>query len=175
MRTEPSFRNVVALLFMAGCASQSAGHPVPPPDSLPSLDLLTLRGQAQPLTAALAGRAALVAVWATWCKACKEELDDIGRLAARAEALEVTVLGVAVGEPRAAVAEFVARHRIRYPQLVDEECRLPAALGYDDLPATLVINRAGRITFIGGSLDERALAALVAASGRSRSTLVDAR
>jgi peroxiredoxin len=168
---------VLTLLLLAGCASgaPTAGRPPSPPDVLPSLDLLTLGGQTRSLRAALGGRAALVALWATWCKGCKEELDDLKRLAERAATLEVTVLGVAVGEPRAAVAEFVARYGLRYPQLVDEEYRLPAAIGHDDLPATLVIDRAGRITFIGGALDERALAALAAAAGRSRSPLAQVR
>jgi peroxiredoxin len=168
---------ILTLLFMAGCASGTQAVRPPPstPDVLPSLDLLTLDGQKRPLRAVLEGRVALVALWATWCKGCKEELEDLKRLAERAATLEVTVLGVAVGEPRAAVAAFVARHGLRYPQLVDEECQLPAAIGHDDLPATLVIDRAGRITFIGGALDEGALEALAAAAGRSRSPLAQAR
>jgi len=57
----------------------------------------------------------------------------------------------------------VQRQRLPYAQLVDERFRFADALGQERVPATLVIDRTGRIVFSGGALDDSALAALRAA------------
>lgn len=73
------------------------------------------------------------------------------------------VVGVAVGEPEAKVAEFVATKRLAYPQLVDEDFRVADALGERSVPATIVVDRTGRVVYRGGALDERAKDAFEAA------------
>jgi peroxiredoxin len=157
--------SLLALLF-AGCASAPA--PAPPPagrGSLPPVELVTLDGQPMRLQQAVAGRVALVAVWATWCEACASELESLERLHDRAGAHGAVVVAVAVGEKRSTVAAFVARHGLRYFQLVDEEYRLADALGQKRVPATLVIDRSGQIVFTGGAFDGGALAAFRTAVG----------
>jgi thiol-disulfide isomerase/thioredoxin len=130
------------------------------PRVLPPVDLLTLDGQVTQLQAAAGGRVTLVALWATWCKACKGELPALTRLSERAAAQGAAVLGVAVGETRDTVAAFVSRRGLRYPQLVDEEFRLSALIGSDRIPTTIILDRQSRVTYVGGPLDEGALAAL---------------
>jgi peroxiredoxin len=88
------------------------------------------------------------------------ELEALARLSERAGALGAAVVGVAVGETRDTVADFVARRRLRYPQLVDEQFRLAEAIGQDRIPTTLVLDRQGSIIYMGGALDQQALAAL---------------
>jgi thiol-disulfide isomerase/thioredoxin len=157
-------RRPLLILLLASCATAPA--PAPPPSDLPSVELLTLEGQPTHLRKALEGKVALVAVWATWCEACAAEFESLARLSERAGAHGGLVLAVAVGEKRSTVAQFVARRGLRYPQLVDEEFRLADALGQTRVPATLVIDRAGRIVFTGGTLDESALVAMRAALER---------
>jgi peroxiredoxin len=155
---------LLGLFLGAGsCATTPATTPAAPASALPSVNLVTLEGQPARLPEVLAGQVALVAVWATWCEACATEFEPLARLAERAGARGAVVIAVAVGEKRAAVAEFVARRGLRYPQLVDEDFRLADALGATRVPATLVVDRQGRIVFAGGILDEKALAALRAA------------
>lgn len=127
---------------------------------LPPVDLLTLDGQVTQLQAVAGGRVTVVALWATWCKTCKGELPALARLSERAAAQGAAVLGIAVGETRDTVAAFVSRRGLRYPQLVDEEFRLSALIGSDRIPTTLILDRHARITYVGGPLDETALAAL---------------
>jgi peroxiredoxin len=69
------------------------------------------------------------------------------------------VVSVAVGERRETVAAFARRVGLPYAQLVDESFGLADALGQERVPATLVINRSGRIVFRGGALDRAGLAA----------------
>lgn len=169
-------RNVLLTLaaaLAAGCAGTGRGGPAGAgagvvaagdmeraPRVLPPVDLLTLDGQVTQLQAAARGRVTLVALWATWCKACKGELPALARLSERAAAQGAAVLGVAVGETRDTVAAFVSRRGLRYPQLVDEEFRLSALIGSDRIPTTIILDRQSRITYVGGPLDEGALAAL---------------
>ncbi|HXU79936.1 MAG TPA: TlpA disulfide reductase family protein [Polyangia bacterium] len=157
-------RRSLLILLLASCAT--ARPQGPPPTGLPAVELVTLEGQPIRLPQALEGKVALVAVWATWCEACATEFEPLARLAERAGARGAVVMAVAVGEKRTTVAEFVARKGLRYPQLVDEEFRLADALGQSRVPATLVIDRNGRIIFSGGVLDEGAIAALKGALER---------
>ncbi len=153
---------LLAVLGSVGCAAARPAIETGPhaPVSLPAVQLQTLEGTATGLEAALGGRVALVALWATWCKGCTSELDALTRLSERATALGAAVIGVAVGETREAVAEFVSRRHLAYPQLVDETFQLAGAIGQDRIPATLVLDRQGRIIYMGGALDGKALAAL---------------
>src|SRR5437763_1503538 len=129
--------------FLASCATAPA---VPPPRvaSLPQLELTTLEGQPAGLQQALGGRVALVALWATWCDGCAAEFEALGRLHDRAGPRGAVVVAVAVGQPRDVVARFVAQHKLRYLQLVDEKFRLSQAIGDEHVPTTLVIDRTGR-------------------------------
>jgi peroxiredoxin len=103
---------------------------------------------------------ALVSLWATWCDACVQEIDALGRLDERVRALGGAVVAVDEGEPLHTVRAFVQQRGLRYAQLIDEELRLGDALGNKRVPTTLVVDRSGRIAYLGGALDEPALAAL---------------
>lgn len=124
---------------------------------------MTLDQRTTDLAAAVHGRPALVSLWATWCEACTTELDALNRLDARAKERGALVVGVAIGEPRERVAEFVATRGLNYAQLVDEDFHFADALGERRVPTTLVVDRAGRVVYVGGALDEGALAAFRAA------------
>lgn len=150
------------IIALAAIACARAHDPLPIA-SLPATRVTTLDRQTTALAEALGGRPALVSLWATWCEACAKEFDSLNRLDARAKEHGAIVLGVAVGEPRDRVAEFVAARGLRYAQLVDEDFKLADALGERSVPATLVVDRAGHVVFVGGALDERALAAFRAA------------
>ncbi len=135
------------------------------PSPLPAVSLRTLDDRPVRLDTATAGKVALVSFWATWCDACVAELEALNRLDERARKSGGVVVGVAVGEPRDKVAEFAKRHALAYVQLLDEDLKLADALGQRRLPATIVLDRAGRVVWSGGALDERALAAFRAALG----------
>ena len=152
--------SLLLTVLAVGCAASVKAPRAPGLASLPSVELVTLDGQRERLDTAVAGRVALVSLWATWCEACQAEFAALGKLDDRVRAKGAIVLAVAVGEPRQTVAEFVARRGLRYAQLVDEEFKLTDAIGEKRVPTTLVIDRAGRVIFSGGALDDQALAAL---------------
>jgi thiol-disulfide isomerase/thioredoxin len=159
---------LIALLptAVAACAADAGtGHVAAPgPGTLPAARVLTLEGAPADLAATIHGRTALVNLWATWCDSCVGEIDSIKRLAAQtAGRTDALVVGVAVGETPAAVAAFARDRHMGYLQLVDEDFRLTDALGQRRVPATLVVDRAGRIVFWGDAMDAASLAAFRAA------------
>jgi peroxiredoxin len=156
------------MLLAAGCAASSPA-PARAPSSaqtVPAVALQTLDGQPSDLPSLLSGRVGLVSLWATWCEACRDELDALSRLADRAGPRGATVVAVAVGEKRAQVEAFVHEHPLRAVALVDEDFHLADAIGARRVPTTIVIDHDGHIRYVGGALDESALAALRAALDR---------
>jgi peroxiredoxin len=154
-RTAVLLTLVVAVLS-PGCAPETR----PAVTTLPFEAVTTLDGVRTDLGRVVRGRVALVSFWATWCDGCEKELDALNRLSERADARgDALVVGVAVGESRAKVDAFVRRRGVRYTQVLDEDFRLADALGQRDVPATLVIDRSGRIVYRGEKLDKAGLVA----------------
>lgn len=159
--------SVLAALALCACSTPRASTATAttnatataPARTLPTAAVVTLDRETTDLPAAVRGKPALVNLWATWCEACESELDALNRLDARAKERGALVVGVAVGEPREKVKAYVAAHGLRYVQLVDEDFAFADALGERRVPTTLVIDRNGAVVFVGGALDERALAA----------------
>ena len=113
------------------------------------------------LGAVLHGHAALISLWATWCDACAAEIDALNRLEDQAASQgDALIVGVAVGEPRDRVAAFARERGVKYARFVDEDFRFADGLGERRVPATLVVDRAGRIVYRGGAFDAAGLAAL---------------
>lgn len=153
-------RAVTAAALLLACTRA----PSPPPvvQRLPEVPVMSLDRRTESLPAITRGRPALVALWATWCTTCARELSELDRLQARVGG-DALVVGVAVGEPYAQVAEYLRTRRLAYAQLVDEEFKLSDALGARRVPAIWVVDRSGAVRYSGGSLDARALDALRAA------------
>ena len=141
-------------------AATAAVAATPAVTALPSMELMTLDGQPIQIAQALGGRPALVSLWATWCEACAAEFVPLARLSARASSMGAVVVAVAVGEPREKVGAFVREHALSYPQLVDEQFHFADGAGQKRVPATLVVDRDGRVVYSGGVLDAPALSAL---------------
>ena len=161
----------ILAFVLAGSACSGPVHPSPvtlaaDPAPLPATPVETLDGTSTDLRQVLRGRVGVVSLWATWCDACLDEIDALERLQAQALTRDdAVVVGVAVGETREKVAAFARQRRLPYAQLVDEGFRLADALGEPRVPATLVVDREGRIVFRGGALDHAGLTAFRSALG----------
>lgn len=165
MRYRLSILIPLSVLFLVACApTRTVASVQQGPPGLPTTPLLTLEGTATNLPTVLRGRVAVLSLWATWCDACVDEISALERLDAQAHARDdALVVGIAVGESRETVAEFAQKHRLPQQQLVDERFELADALGQERVPATLVVDHAGRIVYRGGALDPAGLAAFRAA------------
>jgi thiol-disulfide isomerase/thioredoxin len=179
---------VALALTVAGCGGSDEAPPAaapiapftdcaaltaPPPAAAP----VTLAGEGKPLpevalpcftggqdvaVSAIRGPA-VVNLWGSWCPPCREELPAFQRFADRA-AGKVTVVGVDTRDSRSAASSLAADLGLTYPNLFDPDERLRARLGVSALPATLFVDREGRVRHVYNStaLDDALLATLAA-------------
>jgi len=150
----------LAVTFACACAPQPA-NPSPVAERLPPMPVENLAGEPTQIDSIVRGRVALVSLWATWCDGCQREIEALNRLGdATSSRHDVVVIGVAVGEQRATIAEFARSRGLRYMQLIDAKFAFADALGERHVPSTLVVDRSGRIVYRGNALDAEGLTAL---------------
>lgn len=117
-------------------------------DPLPAITLPDAEGRPTPLTSLTAGRPALINIWATWCGPCIKEMPMLDAFDRAQEPNGVQVVGIALDDA-GAVRDFMARHRIAYPSLVDVPDRADAGVKLGNprgvLPYSVLVDRDGRI------------------------------
>jgi thiol-disulfide isomerase/thioredoxin len=152
--------NRISLLIAVSLLACSPAEPrVPEPTLLPSVPVATLEGQTTDLRSVIAGRVSLVNLWASWCEACQAEQRALNQLSARVNPNQAVVVGVAVGEARQQVLDFLQLHPANYAQFVDESFKFADAIQRNRVPTTIVVQRSGRIVFEGGAVDAHSLQA----------------
>lgn len=92
---------------------------------------------------ALRGVPVLVHFWATWCPVCQLGLGAIDAIAD--DRLVVTV-AMQSGSP-AEIRKFMTGQGLRFPVLADEHGALASRWGVPAVPATFVLDGAGRIVY----------------------------
>ncbi|MDQ7906916.1 TlpA disulfide reductase family protein [Phytohabitans sp. ZYX-F-186] len=180
---------VVLVLAAAGCGGSDGGpSPSPEPPAPftdcaaltappPAAEPVALSGEGKPLpevalpcftgdqevTVSAIRGPAVVNLWGSWCPPCREELPAFQRFADRA-AGKVTVIGVDTRDSRSAAGSLAADLGLTYPNLFDPDERLRVKVGVSALPATLFVDRDGRVRHLYNStaLDDATLATLVA-------------
>lgn len=153
---------IVVIALAGGVAGALAGRwlrgpaPLPPTqgpamvavgDPAPELALPDLDGREHRL-ADWHGRLLLVNFWASWCPPCVEEMPLLDA-AAREHGKGLAVVGIAT-DTHAATAEFLDRHPVAYPILVDDPERGTGSarmLGDNRgaLPYSVLIGADGRV------------------------------
>jgi thiol-disulfide isomerase/thioredoxin len=179
---------LVVVLAVAGCGGSDEAPPTPEPPALfadctaltsppPAAAPVALAGEGkalpevalpcfsggQDVTVSAIRGPAVVNLWGSWCPPCREELPAFQRFADRA-AGKVTVVGVDTRDSRSAASGLAADLGLTYPNLFDPDERLRAKLGVSALPATLFVDRDGRLRHLYNStaLDDATLATLAA-------------
>jgi thiol-disulfide isomerase/thioredoxin len=114
--------------------------------SMPPLARPDLAGRVHDLKA-LRGRVVLVNFWATWCEPCRDELPSLERLKAKLEGRPFDVVAVNYGEGAPRIGEFVRRHNLSLPVLLDPEKEAAAAWKAGGLPMTFLVDARGRVRY----------------------------
>jgi len=103
------------------------------------------------------GESLVVAFWGTWCAKCQEEVAVLNKLA---RAPNVTVIGVCLGEPPAAVQVRTLDLGIDYPVVIMTESEKFASMGGSSLPLVVIADGRGTIVAVEPGMTERTHSAL---------------
>ena len=119
----------------------------------PPLALNDLSGRRQSL-ADYRGKVVLLNFWATWCEPCRDEMPSMQKLKERLAGRPFEVVAVNYGESQARVSEFLGRMGVDFRVLLDPNQDAPRAWRVRVLPASFLVDAAGRVRFsVIGELD----------------------
>ena len=166
--------------LFAGQAHLKVGDPAPP---LRVGQLFT----GSPVAKLEPGRVYVLEFWATWCAPCIAAMPHLAQLQAKHEKEGLTVIAVAVRDEAKAVNDFVAKRKATWNHPVAMDVTEGDASGFmannwlesagrEGLPWTFLVDREGRIAWIGHPMRiDGPLAALLAGTfNPSKQQQVDA-
>jgi cytochrome c biogenesis protein CcmG/thiol:disulfide interchange protein DsbE len=136
-------------------AAPSIGKPAIP------FELKSLEGKPAGL-ASFRGKPLVVNFFASWCDPCREEMPLITELASKGAKDGYSVLGIAVEDSRAAIAEYAREFKLAFPIALDPNSTVKRAYRIFGPPATFFIDGQGiiRDVVLGPITPERAHEAL---------------
>lgn len=114
------------------------------PRPAPRLELRRLGGEMAEVPLA-EGRVTLLTFFATWCAPCLRELPWLERLGAEYAPLGLSLQFVNLAEAPSVVAAFTRQIGVSGNLWLDETGRAARNFGVSGLPATIVVDRQGRV------------------------------
>lgn len=96
----------------------------------------------------LRGQVVLVNFWASWCSPCRQELPLLNKIYTQYRAAGFMLLAVNVDDNRKDAEAMLKRLDLRFPTLFDGSKNVAKLYGVDTMPATLVIDRDGRVRYV---------------------------
>jgi len=119
----------------------------------PALELEDLQGRVHRLSD-YRGKVVLVNFWATWCEPCREEMPSIERLRQSLAGEPFAVLAVNLAEPVSRIERYLAGVPVGFPVLLDRDTQTARSWKARILPATYLVDAAGRVRYVRiGELD----------------------
>jgi len=137
------FSKSLAMLLLAGAAQAAVTPSTPAPDFTlrssngPNLRLSEQRGQV-----------VMVNFWATWCGPCRQEMPHLNRLYDKYRGSGFQMLGVNIDEDPRAATELAAKLGVHFPVLLDTDKKVSRLYDMSAMPATVVIDRDGKVRFV---------------------------
>ncbi len=123
---------------------QQALAALAPSAAAPDFTLRTMAGPNLRL-AEQRGRVVLVNFWATWCAPCRQEMPHLDRLYRKYKASGFQLLAVNVDDNAGAGADLATKMALSFPVLFDADKRVSKAYELSSMPATVLIDRDGRV------------------------------
>jgi peroxiredoxin len=96
----------------------------------------------------LRGQVVLVNFWASWCSPCRQELPLLNKIFTRYRAAGFTLLAISVDDDRKNAEAMLKRLELHFPTLFDGNKNVVRLYGVDTMPATLLIDRDGRVRYL---------------------------
>jgi peroxiredoxin len=94
------------------------------------------------------GQVVLVNFWASWCGPCKQEMPHLNRLYDKYRSAGFVMLGVNIDDDARVGASTATRWGVRFPVLLDAEKTVSRQYDMGSMPATVLIDRDGRVRYL---------------------------
>jgi peroxiredoxin len=94
------------------------------------------------------GQVVLVNFWASWCGPCRQEMPHLNRLYDKYRASGFVLLGVNIDDDPHAATTAAARWGVKFPVLLDVEKSVSRQYDLGSMPATVLIDRDGRVRYL---------------------------
>ncbi|MBA4149041.1 MAG: TlpA family protein disulfide reductase [Verrucomicrobia bacterium] len=126
-------------------ASINKGHSVQDAETAPAWTATGIDGKAVS-SSDFAGKVVILTFWATWCPPCRAEIPGFIDLQKQHAKEGLVIVGASVDQGGTdAVEPFVEKTAINYPVVLASEEMQEAFGGIEGIPATFIIDRAGKI------------------------------
>jgi len=139
-------KTLIVILFIATILAPMPAIAVNAGDAAPGFNLKDVNGNEVTLNS-LKGKVVFLTFWATWCPSCKEELPDLNTLQRKYSAKEFTVLSICIESSDSIVANYLKKHPVIFPVLVDKEGAAAESYRFSGLPASFLIGKDGLIRY----------------------------
>ena len=96
----------------------------------------------------LRGQVVLINFWASWCSPCRQELPLLSKIYSQYRGAGFALLAVNVDDNRKDAESMLKRLDLKFPTLFDGNKKVAKLYGVDTMPATLVIDRDGRVRYV---------------------------
>jgi peroxiredoxin len=133
---------LIALPAMRGSANSSLPGQPAPDFALKAMDGANLR------LSEFLGDVVMINFWATWCGSCRQEMPELERLHDTYRSAGFVLIGVNVDDESARAVEFVRALKVTYPILLDPRRSVAPLYRLDELPMSVLIDRAGVVRFV---------------------------
>jgi len=157
----------ISYVFLSRVTSQVGGSPgasatiktEPRPDSMApdfSLPVLAPNVRQISLRGYRGNRPVIINFWATWCPPCRAEMPDIEDAYQKYQDRGLVVLAVNQMEQASVVQQFVTKHGLSFPVLLDKESVAADAYHVRFLPTTVFVRKDGTIldVVVGGPMSK---------------------
>ncbi|CAH0182096.1 Thiol-disulfide oxidoreductase ResA [Peribacillus sp. Bi96] len=123
----------------------------------PNFVLTDMEGKAHKLSD-YKGKGVFLNFWGTYCKPCEYEMPYMQNQYKNFKDQGVEILAVNVGESNYAVNNFITKHDLTFPVMIDKGREVENAYRVDILPVTFLVDKEGKvIDIITGALTEESI------------------
>jgi len=137
-------KTLIAILFIAATLVPLSAFAVNAGDVAPEFSLHDVNGSIVTLNS-FKGMVVFLTFWGTWCPSCKEELPDLNILQRKYADKGFTVLSICIESSDSIVANYLKKHPVAFPVLVDKEGAVAEAFRFSGLPASFMVGKDGII------------------------------
>ncbi|CAD5374968.1 TlpA family protein disulfide reductase [Rubrivivax sp. A210] len=94
------------------------------------------------------GQVVLVNFWASWCGPCRQEMPQLNRLYDKYRSAGFLMLGVNIDDDARLGTATATRWGVKFPVLLDAEKTVTRQYDLGSMPATVLIDRDGRVRYL---------------------------